>query len=76
LNLFSFCVNLIDQSSSHCVFHLDFRFDQNTTVRNCNYGGSWGHEERSHLPVHKGQFFYMEIRAAQDRFLVVSRKLK
>ena len=66
----------MDHESSECVFHFDFRFEEETTVRNCNFGGSWGHEERSQLPVHKGQFFYMEIRAAQDRYLVNSRKLK
>jgi Galactoside-binding lectin len=62
----------MDHTNSKCIFHFDFRFDENTTVRNCNYGGSWGIEERSLLPVHQGQLFYMEIRAAPDRYLVLA----
>jgi len=54
------------------IFHLDFRFDQGSTVRNTSFPtGYWGPEERSGNPLLKGRRFKLEIKVHQDRFEVI-----
>ena len=53
------------------IFHWDFRFDQDSTVRNTNFpGGNWGSEERSANPLQKNRPFKIEIRVLDDRYHV------
>ena len=66
-----FAINLVKQSSGmKCVFHFDSRFDQNQTVRNTDFHGSWGPEERSPLPLARNRNFNVEIRCLPDRCMV------
>lgn len=65
-----FSINLVQQSSMKCVFHFDARFDQGQTVRNTNFRGSWGPEERSSLPFNRNRHFSLEIRCLPDRLMI------
>lgn len=53
-----------------CIFHFDVRFDHGSTVRNSNYPVDWGKEEVSPLTLQRGQFFFMEFRCLQEKFMV------
>lgn len=64
-----FNINFEKLATQEHVFHFDFRFDQRETVRNTKFP-SWGHEEKSPLPLHYGGSFTMEIRVLSDRYLV------
>jgi galectin-9 len=51
-------------------FHFNPRFDQNAVVKNsCKYG-SWGNEERGHLPFQRGQHFDITIHIEHYQFRV------
>ncbi|XP_046634347.1 32 kDa beta-galactoside-binding lectin-like [Daphnia pulicaria] len=71
-----FMVNFVDKSTHHCVFHLDFRFNEGdayhkAVVRNSNYPhGHWGAEERSDNPLQRGKPFKIQIKVLADRFNV------
>jgi len=65
-----FSVNLRHQANQKSILHLDFRFDQNCTVRNCEYPNGWGAEERGPLTVQRGRLLDMQIQCLVDRFMV------
>jgi len=70
MNSNRFNINFEKLATQEHVFHFDFRFDQRETVRNTKFP-SWGHEEKSPLPLHYGGSFTMEIRVLSDRYLVM-----
>lgn len=56
-----------------CLFHLDFRFDQDCTVRNTNFpSGTWAEEDRSHNPLHRDKSFKLELKVDDDKITVRS----
>ena len=71
-----FTINFVDKPTQHCIFHLDFRFNEGdayhkAVVRNSNYPhGHWGEEERSENPLQRGKPFKIEIKVLGDRFNV------
>ncbi|XP_046634460.1 32 kDa beta-galactoside-binding lectin lec-3-like [Daphnia pulicaria] len=73
-NAVRFSVNFIDSSTEQCIFHLDFRFNEEepyirTVVRNTNFPyGTWGEEERADNPLQRGESFKIQIKVLEDRF--------
>ncbi|KAK4005009.1 galectin-4 isoform X2 [Daphnia magna] len=75
-NAVRFSVNFIEDYSQQCIFHLDFRFNEEepykrTIVRNTNFpSGDWGAEERADNPLERGEPFKLQIKVLEDRFSV------
>lgn len=71
-----FSINFVENSSGQCIFHLDFRFNEEepykrTIVRNTNFpSGDWGAEERADNPLQRGEPFKIQIKVLEDRFSV------
>lgn len=61
----------MDKSTQQKIFHLDFRFNEDQTVRNTNFPtGTWGSEERSPNPLSKGHPFKIEVKVLEDHYEV------
>ena len=47
-----------------------FCFDQDCTVRNNNWNGDWGEEERGPLPISKDAKFKIELKVEDTKFKI------